>query len=66
MVVAMLVGASMAQQWQLYLLDAHAQPFGILDPMHHRDVGFYMFTMPWRETLGNFAVALLLVAALGL
>lgn len=66
MVVAMLVGASMAQQWQLYLLDAHAQSFGILDPIHHRDVGFYMFTMPWRETLGNFAVALLLVAALGL
>ncbi|MGI8825333.1 MAG: UPF0182 family protein [Chloroflexota bacterium] len=66
MVVAMIAGAAMSGEWQLYLLAHHVQQFGVVDPIHHRDVGFYVFTMPWREVLGNFAAAVLLVGALEL
>ncbi len=60
--IAMLIGHTMASEWQQYLMATHRQSFGLGDPLHHLDVGFYVFTMPWRETLGNYAVGVLLLA----
>jgi len=64
--VAILVGHIMADQWQTYLLATHRQSFGTVDPIHHQDLGFYVFTMPWRQTLGVFAAAILFLSALEL
>jgi len=63
-VVSMIAGSTMASSWQDYLLASHAQSFGILDPIHHRDIGFYIFTMPWREELSGFVISLLGLGAL--
>ncbi len=60
--IAMLIGHTMASEWQQYLLATHRQSFGLGDPLHHLDIGFYVFTIPWRETLGNYAVGVLLLA----
>lgn len=65
-IAAMLAGHAMASDWQLYLLAQHGQHFGIPDPIHGRDLGFYVFTMPWRETVSNFAVGVLFVGAVEL
>ncbi len=65
-VAAMIAGHAMASQWQLYLLSSHSQPFNVTDPIHHRDVAFYVFNLPWRETLGYYVLALLIVGALEL
>ena len=70
--IAVLVGHAMADQWQPYLLATHHQNFSLLDPthhldpIHHLDLGFYVFTMPWRETLGSFAAGILVLGGLGL
>jgi uncharacterized membrane protein (UPF0182 family) len=61
-----LVGHAMADQWQTYLLASHRQSFGMADPIHHIDIGFYVFTMPWRETLGDFVASILIVGGIGL
>lgn len=61
---ASITGYAMSTQWQTYLLATHGQSFGILDPIHHKDLGFYVFTMPWRETLGVVVFVLLLLAAI--
>ncbi|HEX6507981.1 MAG TPA: UPF0182 family protein, partial [Chloroflexota bacterium] len=66
MLVALVAGHALAGGWQTYLLAQHSQNFGITDPVHHRDIGFYVFTMPWRETLAGFAGAVLTLAAIGL
>lgn len=63
MTAALLAGAAMAGEWQTYLLAHNSQSFGVLDPIHHRDLGFYIFAMPWRETLGTFAVTILVLGA---
>jgi uncharacterized membrane protein (UPF0182 family) len=65
-VIALTAGHSMADEWQTYLLAKHATGFGIADPIHHRDVGFYVFAMPWREMLAGFAGSILVLGGIGL
>jgi uncharacterized protein len=61
--IAVLIGHIMAGEWQQFLLANHSQSFGVGDPIHNRDVGFYIFQFPWRETLSNLVVGLLFVGA---
>ncbi len=55
-----LVGAG---RWQEWLLFRHGRHFGELDPVFSRDVGFYVFTLPFLDHVfwtlaGALAVAL--------
>jgi uncharacterized protein len=51
--VAVLFGLAATAEWQTLLVYQHAQPFGgAPDPIFHRDIGFYVFTLPlWRRAL---------------
>ncbi|MDQ3932255.1 MAG: UPF0182 family protein, partial [Actinomycetota bacterium] len=40
-------GGAVASQWDAYLLWRHGVPFGLTDPQFQRDVGFYIFDLPW-------------------
>ncbi|MBW3621166.1 MAG: UPF0182 family protein [Actinobacteria bacterium] len=40
-------GAAVASQWEPFLLWRNAQPFGAVDPQFGRDIGFYVFSLPW-------------------
>jgi len=60
--IAAMIGWSARGSWQVFLLWAHQQPFGIEDPLHHRDVGFFVFSLPFLEKLSNL---LILIAAMG-
>jgi len=60
--VAVVVGAIAASsavgQWQNYLLFSHSVPFAASDPQFHKNVSFYVFTLPFL----SFIVSWLLVA----
>ena len=34
-------------QWQQWMLFRHSQSFGITDPQFHKDIGFYLFQLPF-------------------
>jgi hypothetical protein len=40
-----------AAEWETYLRFANALPFGIQDPIFQRDVGFYVFRLPFLSAL---------------
>lgn len=43
------VGVSAADHWNQYLLFRHGVPFPNTDPIFHRNLGFYVFRLPfWR------------------
>ncbi len=59
---------SAAGHWAQWLMLAHAHPFGQSDPIHGRDIAFYVFTLPFLDAvygwlLGITVVALLATAA---
>ena len=48
-VLALFVGIGAASQWHTFLLwrNSSGVSFGRLDPQFHRDVAFYVFSLPW-------------------
>jgi len=47
--------------WERLLLALNAQPFYVQDPLFHKDVGFYVFTLPFLWLLWNTIFAILLI-----
>ena len=55
-------GFSSVGQWQSYLLFTHAKSFGVNDPQFGKDVGFYVFQLPFIQFLISwFIVSLILI-----
>ncbi len=57
LVLGLFAGGSGAGQWRQFLMWRHQEPFGKTDPYFHRDVGFYVFELPWLHFLVNFGMA---------
>ena len=52
-------GLTLTRQWQEILLMLNQEPFGKTDPVFHKDIAFYVFTLPVIETalgLVNFVI----------
>jgi len=47
--------------WDTVLLAFNSQPFYVQDPLFQKDVGFYVFTLPFLSLLWNAIFALILV-----
>ena len=58
---ALVAGANLASQWQSWILFWNAQDFGRDDPLFGRDIGFYVFRLPFIETLINWLFASLAI-----
>ncbi|GAB7386875.1 UPF0182 family protein [Bacillaceae bacterium] len=62
-----IIGSNIAQGfgWERFLNYFHRTPFGLQDPIFHRDISFYVFTLPlWKFIIGmllGLCVMLLLV-----
>jgi len=58
---ALVAGGSVSGQWQDWILFTHAQSFGIDDPQFHKDVGFYIFRLPFLTFVFDWLFAALLI-----
>jgi uncharacterized membrane protein (UPF0182 family) len=64
--LGLIAGGSASGQWRTYLLWRHGEEFGTQDPYFKRDIGFFVFDLPWLHYVVNFAlmtIVLGLVAA---
>ncbi|MCU0581740.1 MAG: UPF0182 family protein [Syntrophales bacterium] len=46
-IVSVFMGMSAAVQWKEYLLFLQGLPFGLPDPLYQKDIGFYVFHLPF-------------------
>jgi uncharacterized membrane protein (UPF0182 family) len=60
--VGLLAGVAGSAAWQTYLLWANRVRFNIDDPQFGRDVGFYVFELPFLDQLLSWAWAAILIA----
>ena len=63
-VMGLFAGASATGQWRNYSLWRHSQTFGEKDPYFGKDVGFYVFQLPFWHYVVDFAMALAVVGLL--
>src|SRR5947208_4747934 len=67
--LGLLFGQIAAGQWQTILTFFNQKPFNVQDPIWHRDVSFYVFTLPfyrllWGWLLGVVILMILMVAGI--
>jgi uncharacterized membrane protein (UPF0182 family) len=63
-IFALFAGGSASGKWRIYLLWQHRQSFGQSDEYFHKDIGFYVFTLPWLHYLVDFAMTALVIGLL--
>ena len=56
-VVALIAASSAIGRWQDYLLFANSKPFGIEDPLFHKDLSFYVFRLPFVTFVVDWILA---------
>ena len=63
-ILGLLAGTGAAGQWQTFLLWRNGVPFGSKDAQFHRDLSFFVFTLPWVQFLLGFLTMVLVMATL--
>lgn len=61
LIMALLAGINASTQWNAYLLFAHSQPFHIKDALFHKDLSFYIFTLPFISFVVTWTLVALFV-----
>ena len=64
LVIGLLAGFGATPLWEMTLQALNRTPFGTVDPVFSRDVGFYVFTLPAIAAVVAFLSGLALVALL--
>jgi hypothetical protein len=65
LLLALIAGGSASGQWRSFLLWRHRKTFGVEDPYFEKDVGFFVFSLPWFHYVVNFALMTIVLALIG-
>src|SRR5262249_16822139 len=63
-IVALMYAVSMSQAWPDFALYLNSAPTGASDPIFHRDVSFYFFTLPVLELVSGWVTTLTVILLL--
>ena len=55
------MGSGVASEWRNWILFSNASEFGVKDPQFHKDIGFYVFRLPFLQFIAGWTFAALLV-----
>jgi uncharacterized membrane protein (UPF0182 family) len=61
---AFIAGIGVSSQWREWILFTHRVDFGVADPQFHRDVGFYVFELPFIQFMIDWLFAGLVIVLL--
>jgi uncharacterized membrane protein (UPF0182 family) len=60
LLLALISAAAWSGSWETVLLFANGGDFGVVDPNFHRDIGFYIFDLPFWRFLQGWGIASLI------
>lgn len=63
-IFALFSAFGLASGWQAWLLSRNAVSFDKKDPLLGIDLGFYVFNLPWYQTVANYAFGLALFTSI--
>jgi len=64
-VIGLIFGMVAQGNWEIVLRFLNGQSFGIADPIFHREIGFYVFTLPFYHMLRSWFLGALIVSLIG-
>jgi len=63
--LALIFGLVAQGNWEVVLRFFNGQPFGITDPVFHKEISFYIFSLPFLSFLRSWLLGALIVTLLG-
>ncbi|MDY7038156.1 MAG: UPF0182 family protein, partial [Thermodesulfobacteriota bacterium] len=64
LILSFIIASRGSYQWDMLLRYLYQQPFGSTDPVFNRDIGFYVFSLPFYIFLRNGLLVLFILAGL--
>ena len=64
LIVSFVIASRASEQWNMVLSYFNQQPFGSADPVFNRDIGFYVFSLPFYMFVREQLLIMLLFAGL--
>jgi uncharacterized membrane protein (UPF0182 family) len=61
LIMALIAASGTIGEWQNWMLFRHGGNFGVKDPQFHKDVGFYVFKLPFMNFVVDWTLAILIV-----
>ena len=58
-VLSLIVGSQALGQWQNWILFRNSTPFDATDPQFHRNVAYFVFTLPFQQFLVHWTLVAL-------
>jgi uncharacterized protein len=63
-VLSLIIGSQAIGQWQNWLLFRYSTPFDATDPQFHRNVAYFVFTLPFQQFLVHWTLVALIMVLL--
>jgi len=63
--LSIMFGLAAQGNWQIVLQFFNGQPFGIADPVFNKEIGFYVFTLPFLHIVRSWFIGALIVTSIG-
>jgi len=63
--LSLIFGLLAQGSWEVVLRFFNAQPFGIADPVFHREISFYAFSLPFLQQIRGWLLGALIITLLG-
>lgn len=63
--LSLIFGLVAQSNWEVILRFFNGQPFGINDPVFHKEIGFYVFSLPFLHLLRGWLLGALIITLLG-
>ncbi|MFC1957630.1 UPF0182 family protein [Chloroflexota bacterium] len=63
--LSLIFGMVAQSSWQVMLRSFNGQSFGITDPVFHREIGFYVFSLPFLQLVQGWLLGALIITLLG-
>ncbi|MGD9157965.1 MAG: UPF0182 family protein [Desulfobacteraceae bacterium] len=62
LILSFVVAVKSSRHWDLILRYLYQEPFGTVDPIFNKDIGYYMFTLPFQILVKNGLIFLIVVS----
>ena len=63
--LSLIFGWAAQADWELVLQFLNKQPFGIVDPIFHKEISFYVFSLPFLHLIRSWFMGALIVTLIG-
>jgi len=64
LIISLIISSKGSENWNMLLRWWHQQPFGSTDPIFNRDIGFYVFSLPFYIFIRNGLLVLFIFSSL--